>query len=866
MSVFSFRKARASTTPVIASALSEGEAFALAEPAEASNDWGAALVAIERVRDKKKASAAYHAVRGRLLARAGRLEEAEPTLKLATDDSSAELLKEVKRRRKKMDAGDKESRQWSKMKLVNAALGLDPEDAMALMQLVHELKPSSILELGSCGGGTANWLATLTRGLGLKCSIHSADWGACSTEAEDGVSFWEGDLRRPSSIWSPAMLKELPRPVLVILKSRAGNEVTSPALRSLDKELGAGTVLCVVSERDDGVTRNSAATLASFASLHPVTYTVLDSFEKTFGPYGLPTRVRCLRHTGLDPMDPAASPGLDSVRELMAKEDYPNALTEVNAIKAKRQPQRGVDYLRSLCFLALGQMPSALEAAKEELRYFSDHPQAEAVRAAMMRHLFPGKPKQGGEEFHKLARLVRPYTMLSNERLYSIYQRVRLVCQMDLEGDIVECGVAAGGASAMMAAVVAKHSRRKRMVYACDTFEGMPTPDARDTHSKQDAESSGWGSGTCAAPAGSLLEIADKLGVREFVEPVKGLFADTLPALKDKLGRGIAFLHMDGDWYESTMDILTHLYSKVQGRGFIQVDDYGHWDGCRQAMTDYAAKHGFAFQVHPIDATGVWLQRPDRKESELMLLNLGCGQHFHKEWINLDIQPADKTVIQHDLATEPLPFENGSCAAVYHSHVLEHIPFVEVRPFIDECFRVLAPDGVLRIAVPDLERVARLYLNRLDSAARGDSRAALEHEWMTIEMVDQLARHHSGGAMLEYWKQNPMPAEEFVLARMGWEVRRFIENYRANPKPEPEKQTPTAEEIGRFRLGGEVHQWMWDRVSLERLLKAAGFMDVRVRAAADSLLPDFARYELDADSSGRVRKPDSLFIEATKPS
>ncbi|MDB6072391.1 MAG: uncharacterized protein JWO89_31, partial [Verrucomicrobiaceae bacterium] len=286
--------------------------------------------------------------------------------------------------------------------------------------------------------------------------------------------------------------------------------------------------------------------------------------------------------------------------------------------------------------------------------------------------------------------------------------------------------------------------------------------------------------------------------------------------------------------------------------------------GCRQAMSDYAGKHGFTFDVHVIDATGVWLQRPDRPVADQMLLNLGCGVHFHEAWVNLDITPANPKVIKHNLAEEPLPFENRSCAAVYHSHVLEHIPPQQVRGFIDECFRVLAVNGTLRIVVPDLEGIARQYLKQLDAAAAGDEAAGHRHEWMVMELVDQLTRETSGGQMLEYWKQNPMPAEDFVFERQGWEARRFVDQWRQDPGFLNLVTTKTAEDIGRFRLGGEVHKWMWDRVSLTRLLTAAGFTDVRVCTATESSIPVFAAYGLDADAEGRARKPDSLFIEARR--
>lgn len=247
------------------------------------------------------------------------------------------------------------------------------------------------------------------------------------------------------------------------------------------------------------------------------------------------------------------------------------------------------------------------------------------------------------------------------------------------------------------------------------------------------------------------------------------------------------------------------------------------------------------------------------------LLNLGCGACFHPEWVNVDFASGDPSVIQHDLRT-PLPFGDRSCRVVYHSHVLEHFEKSFAPVFLRECHRVLVPGGVLRVVVPDLETIARLYLQNLDGALANDPQAARRHEWMQIELLDQLARERSGGEMLRYWKQNPMPAEKFVIQRMGREVLRFLEYFRSQPPaPAATAQPSDPAEVGKFRLSGEVHKWMYDRVSLRNLLESVGFGDVKVCAASESRIPEFARYGLDLHTDGTVRKPDSLFMEASKP-
>ncbi len=71
-------------------------------------------------------------------------------------------------------------------------------------------------------------------------------------------------------------------------------------------------------------------------------------------------------------------------------------------------------------------------------------------------------------------------------------------------------------------------------------------------------------------------------------------------------------------------------------------------------------------------------------------------------------------------------------------------------------------------------------------------------------------------------------------------------------------------EIGRFRLSGEIHQWMYDRVSLARLLEDLGFHNIGVYDSSHSGIKEFSLYHLDTEDDGSTRKPDSLFMEATK--
>ena len=157
----------------------------------------------------------------------------------------------------------------------------------------------------------------------------------------------------------------------------------------------------------------------------------------------------------------------------------------------------------------------------------------------------------------------------------------------------------------------------------------------------------------------------------------------------------------------------------------------------------------------------------------MKLLNLGCGQRFHRDWVNVDFQSTGEGVIAWDL-DQGAPFPDESFDVVYHSHLLEHFARRRAPVFLRECRRVLKPGGLLRVVVPDLEGAARAYVNLLDQAAAGDPQAQERYEWIVIELLDQLARNVSGGEMIRHWLADPVPARDFVAERLGSEFEEFL--------------------------------------------------------------------------------------------
>ncbi len=259
----------------------------------------------------------------------------------------------------------------------------------------------------------------------------------------------------------------------------------------------------------------------------------------------------------------------------------------------------------------------------------------------------------------------------------------------------------------------------------------------------------------------------------------------------------------------------------------------------------------------------------ERHDVVLKLLNLGCGGRYHPDWTNVDFRSSGPGVIACNLNLG-IPIEDNCFDVVYHSHLLEHFPKGHAPIFLKECNRVLKKGGIIRVAVPDLEQIVRWYLRLLERSLQGDKEAQDMYEWILLELFDQMVRNTSGGEMLKYWKQNPMPAESFVIERLGSEVINALNTIRKHDVRESSLEDikkdnpPDAEKIGEFRLSGEIHEWMYDRYSLGRLLLESGFRNVKVCNADESQISNFNSYFLDIEPNGAIRKPDSLFMEAIK--
>jgi O-methyltransferase len=130
-------------------------------------------------------------------------------------------------------------------------------------------------------------------------------------------------------------------------------------------------------------------------------------------------------------------------------------------------------------------------------------------------------------------------------------------------------------------------------VWVADSFQGLPPPkDSND----------GWDLSEVEHLAVSIEQVKanfEKFGLLDDqVKFLKGWFKDTLPQAPV---RQLAILRMDGDLYTSTMDVLSALYDKVSPGGYIIVDDYFSWAGCRRAVEEYRNARKIEAPITPID-------------------------------------------------------------------------------------------------------------------------------------------------------------------------------------------------------------------------------------------------------------------------
>jgi O-methyltransferase len=195
-------------------------------------------------------------------------------------------------------------------------------------------------------------------------------------------------------------------------------------------------------------------------------------------------------------------------------------------------------------------------------------------------------------------------TMIGMVRLNCIQECVETVLREGVPGDLMEAGVWRGGAVILMLGILAVHDVLDRRVWAADSFQGLPPPDLASF--TQDAAVDLSGFEELAVSLDQVKANFARYGLLDDnVRFLQGWFTDTLA---DARIEQLAVLRLDGDYYESTIQILEALYHKVTPGGFVIVDDYLHLESCRQAVDDFRTAFSISDKVVEVDWNSVFLR------------------------------------------------------------------------------------------------------------------------------------------------------------------------------------------------------------------------------------------------------------------
>jgi len=267
----------------------------------------------------------------------------------------------------------------------------------------------------------------------------------------------------------------------------------------------------------------------------------------------------------------------------------------------------------------------------------------------------------------------------------------------------------------------------------------------------------------------------------------------------------------------------------------------------------------------------------------MLKLNIACGENYKNDWVNLDFHTDSHDVRKVNIL-DGLPFEDDFFDVVYIGHFLEHLNQSQIRFVLEEVKRVLKPNGICRIVVPDLENICREYLYILDKVFI-DKNYWKKYQWIVLELLDQLVRVKRRGTMGCFFDEivmnNDAELANYIYHRTGDELINTSPREKSNKMQLNDVKNKVIYfylKIIRFFIPknlrnlvfintsiGERHQWMYDKYSMSGLLANSGFKEIKFHAFNTSNIQGFNESFLDVKQNGTPRKGvSSLYVEATK--
>lgn len=124
----------------------------------------------------------------------------------------------------------------------------------------------------------------------------------------------------------------------------------------------------------------------------------------------------------------------------------------------------------------------------------------------------------------------------------------------------------------------------------------------------------------------------------------------------------------------------------------------------------------------------------------MILLNAGCGTHYAQGWVNCDVWAGGDT--KPDVLVkpnEPYPFEDGYFDAIYLGHVIEHIDWHSVVPFLQDMKRMAKPNAPILIVGPDVHKTIQRWKDGVEP-------------WeMVLSTMEHQEHNYQPDADIEFW-------------------------------------------------------------------------------------------------------------------
>lgn len=185
-----------------------------------------------------------------------------------------------------------------------------------------------------------------------------------------------------------------------------------------------------------------------------------------------------------------------------------------------------------------------------------------------------------------------------------------------IEGDIVECGIAAGGNFAfMIIGCLSMNEKCNRTFWGYDSFQGIQLAGPNDTEQagigaithdvNVPAEDLLVSSGITVHPEDEVRNNLVKWGLWDKAR-IKLVSGWVQHSMEDQTPDKIAILRLDMDIYEPTAYVLRKLYDRISKGGIVIIDDWA-LAGVRKAVEEFWDGIGITPEIRTIEnSTPIW--------------------------------------------------------------------------------------------------------------------------------------------------------------------------------------------------------------------------------------------------------------------